>query len=244
MFGDRLKLARTMAGHSLRDLAKAIGDETSARSLAKIERGEALPNSQVAILMAQVLNVPFGYLFSDEVAGIEDLEFRKRSRTKIADRARVELEVINHMQRCIAAVEILGIAGRSEKEQPPSNRQDREEEGEILAQELRRKWKLGIEPIRDITSLLERRGVKVLVIGLPKGISGLTCLVQPLRSRSPSRPWRTSGGCLSPIHWRPRGRRARARCREDSSGFATPHLPRGSSISARPASCCRSLMLK
>jgi len=179
-----LKLARTMVGHSLRDLAKAIGDETSARALAKIERGEALPNSQVAILMAQVLNVPFGYLFSDEVAGIEDLEFRKRSGTKIADRARVEVEVINHMQRYIAIEEILGIAGRSEKEQLPSNRLDREEKGEILAQELRCKWKLGIDPIQDMTALLEGRGIKVLVLRLPKGISGLTCLVRPLRRKA------------------------------------------------------------
>jgi len=88
------------------------------------------------------------------------------------------------MQRYIAIEEILGIARRSEKEQLPSNRLDREEKGEILAQELRRKWKLGIDPIQDMTALLEGRGIKVLVVRLPKGISGLTCLVRPLRRKA------------------------------------------------------------
>ena len=48
---------------------------------------------------------------------------------------------------------------------------------------MRDKWQLGIDPIPNMTSLLEDRGVKVLVIGLPERVSGLTCLVRKQRQK-------------------------------------------------------------
>jgi Zn-dependent peptidase ImmA (M78 family) len=51
------------------------------------------------------------------------------------------------------------------------------EEVESLAAQLRVKWKLGKDPIPDMTGLLEEHGIKVFVLPLPASVSGLTCLV-------------------------------------------------------------------
>lgn len=59
----------------------------------------------------------------------------------------------------------------------------KQNEGEVLALDLRKEWQLGTDPIPNMTALLEDRGIKVLVIPLPDGVSGLTCLVRRPRHK-------------------------------------------------------------
>ncbi len=42
-----------------------------------------------------------------------------------------------------------------------------------LAREVREKWKLGIDPIPNMTELFEEKGLKVLMVPLPERVSGL-----------------------------------------------------------------------
>ena len=185
MFGDRLKLGRKKAGYSLRSLSDALGGEVTAQAIGKYERGEMMPSSGVLIHMARVLGVSLEYLLSEQVEELEAVEFRKLSGTSASDRARVEAEVIDRLQRYIAIEEILELDSGAWKAPRFGNRfLGQEDDGEILAQELRREWKLGIDPIPNMTSLLEDRGIKVLVIPLPGRVSGLTCLVRRPRHRN------------------------------------------------------------
>ncbi len=48
---------------------------------------------------------------------------------------------------------------------------------------MRKEWKLGLDPIPNMTALLEDQGIKVLVIPLPDKVSGLTCLVRRPRHK-------------------------------------------------------------
>lgn len=185
MFGDRLKLARKKAGYSLRGLSDALGGEVSAQAIGKYERGEMMPSSGVLLHMAGVLGVSLEYLLSERVEELEAAEFRKLSGTSAGDRARVEAAVIDGLQRYLAIEEILELDSGAWKAPQFGNRfLGREEDGEILAQDLRRVWKLGIDPIPNMTSLLEDRGIKVLVMPLPGGVSGLTCLVRRPRRKT------------------------------------------------------------
>jgi Zn-dependent peptidase ImmA (M78 family) len=52
------------------------------------------------------------------------------------------------------------------------------DEAEDLAAKVRAAWKLGIDPIPNMTELLEEKGLKVLTVALPTRVSGLTCLVK------------------------------------------------------------------
>ncbi|MEX2124968.1 MAG: XRE family transcriptional regulator [Woeseia sp.] len=184
MFGDRLKLARKRAGYSLRGLEAALEKKVTAQAIGKYERGEMMPSSDVLSAMAKVLSVSLEYLLSEQVEELEAVEFRKLARTTARNRARVEAEAIDHLQRYIAIEEILELDSAVWRAPPCDNRFIGEEsEGEILADDLRAEWELGIDPIPNMTSLLEDRGIKVLIMPLPEGVSGLTCLVRRPRQK-------------------------------------------------------------
>lgn len=179
MFGERLKLARKRAGYSLRSLSDALGRKTSAQAIGKYERGEMMPSSGVLLDLAKTLDVSLEYLLSERVERLEEIEFRKHSGTSARDRARVEAVVIDSLQRYIAIEEILGLDSHSWNSPKFGNRfLGLADEGEILAQDLRQEWKLGIDPIPNMTSLLEDRGIKIVILPLPAGVSGLTALVR------------------------------------------------------------------
>ena len=179
MFGDRLKLARKKAGYSLRGLSDALNGEITAQAIGKYERGEMMPSSGVLARLAKILGVTLEYLLSEEVEELESVEFRKLSSTSAGDRAQVEARVIDCLQRYLAIEEILGLdSGAWGAPRFGQRLLVREDDGEALAQDLRKEWQLGIDPIPNMTALLEDRGIKVLVIPLPQGVSGLTCLVR------------------------------------------------------------------
>lgn len=185
MFGDRLKLARKKAGYSLRGLSDALGGAPSAQAIGKYERGEMMPSSGVLIRIARVLDVSLEFLLSERVEELEATEFRKLSGISARDRARVEAAVIDGLQRYLAIEEILELDSGAWRTPRFGNRfLGREEDGEVLAEDLRQDWKLGVDPIPNMTSLLEDRGIKVLVISLPEGVSGLTCLVRRPRHKT------------------------------------------------------------
>ena len=185
MFGDRLKLARKKAGYSLRVLSDALGGAPSAQAIGKYERGEMMPSSGVLIQIARVLGVSLEYLLSERVEELEAAEFRKLSGTSARDRARVEAAVIDGLQRYLAIEEILELDSNAWKVPRFGNRfLGREDDGEVLAGNLRRDWKLGTDPIPNMTSLLEDRSIKVLVMTLPDGVAGLTCLVRRSRHKT------------------------------------------------------------
>jgi Zn-dependent peptidase ImmA (M78 family) len=184
MFGDRLKLARKKAGYSLRSLSDALRGEVTAQAIGKYERDEMMPSSGVLSRLAKVLEVSLEYLLSDEVEELEAVEFRKLSSTSAGARAQVEARVIDCLQRYLAVEEILDLDSGTWREPRFGNRfLGKEDEGEVLAQDLRKEWQLGTDPIPNMTSLLEDRGIKVLVIPLPDGVSGLTCLVRRPRHK-------------------------------------------------------------
>jgi Zn-dependent peptidase ImmA (M78 family)/DNA-binding XRE family transcriptional regulator len=185
MFGDRLKLARKRAGYSLRTLAAALDSEVTAQAIGKYERGEMMPSSGVLSRLGKVLGVSLEYLLSEQVEALEAVEFRKLSRTSAGDRARVEAEVIDALQRYLAIEEILELDSEAWKKPGCKDRFiGLDDQGEILADDLREEWDLGTDPIPNMTSLLEERGIKVLVVPLPEGVSGLTCLVRRPRRES------------------------------------------------------------
>ena len=185
MFGDRLKLARKKAGYSLRGLANALDGYVTAQAIGKYERHEMIPSSGVLTRLTKVLGVSLEYLLSEQVEELEDVAFRKLSGTSAAERARVEAEVIDRLQRYLTVEEILELDSVTWHARRFGNCfLGQNDDGEILAEDLRNKWNLGIDPIPNMTSLLEDRGIKVLLIALPERVSGLTCQVHRQRQKN------------------------------------------------------------
>jgi transcriptional regulator with XRE-family HTH domain len=174
MFGQRLRLARKRAGLSLRELADRIGNDVSAQAISKYESGKMLPSSGVLVALAKALNVSLDFLMSTQVEALAGVEFRKHSGTTAAERAHAESVVIDAIERQLALDAILGLD--SEKNDLPEKRVSVAslDEVEALADDLRKKWELGNDPIRSMTDLLEGKGVKVISVDIPKKLSGLT----------------------------------------------------------------------
>lgn len=178
-FGARLNLARRKAGYSLRGLSDALDHRVSAQAIGRYERGEMMPGSGALVALTQALGVTLSFLFNDQVQSPEDVEFRKASGMAASQRAQVEAEVIDYLQRYLAIEEILGIDSTAWNTPLLGHRfLGREGDGERVAQDIRQRWNLGIDPIPDLTSLLEIQGIKVLATALPGRVAGLTCFVR------------------------------------------------------------------
>ena len=179
MADQRIKLARRKAGLSLRNLADKMEGLVSAQAIGKYERGEMAPSSEVLIALSKALGVSIPYLLSPHGIELGKCEFRTKASTSAKDRARVETEVLEWVERYSQIEEILDLQSGSWA--CPSGMPRRIanfEEAEGLAEDLRTAWSLGTDPIPNMTELLEERGIKVLLARLPEKVSGLTCFVK------------------------------------------------------------------
>lgn len=178
MIGDRIKLARRKAGLSLRGLSSAMNGMVTAQAVGKYERGEDVPSSGVLMGLARALNVSVPYLLDTQGINVTGVEFRKKASTTARDRAHVETEMLEWIERYLQVESILDLDSTHWRSPFTSLRKLRKvEDAESLASDVRTRWQLGIDPIPNMTELLEEKGLKVLVVPLPERVSGLTCLI-------------------------------------------------------------------
>src|SRR5436305_2867433 len=99
MIADRIKLARRKAGFSLRDLSAAMDNKVTAQAIGKYERAEDIPSSGVLTALARALNVSLSYLMDTRGIALAGVEFRTKANTTARDRAHVETEVLEWIER-------------------------------------------------------------------------------------------------------------------------------------------------
>lgn len=188
MMGTRIKRARKKSGLSLRALADAMGSKVSAQAIGKYERGEMTPSSGVLLALCKALNVSLSYLMDSQGIELTGVDFRTKANTTAKDRAQVETEVIEWIERYLQIECILELDS-AEWYTPiaPARVLKSIEAAEALADEVRKKWALGRDPIPNMTELLEEKGLKVLIETLPEKVSGFTCLVRR-NDRQPELP--------------------------------------------------------
>jgi len=178
MIADRLKLARRKAGFSLRDLSAAMNEKVTAQAIGKYERGEDIPSSGVLMALAKALSVSLSYLLDAQGIELSGVEFRTKANTTAKDRANVETEVLEWIERYLQIELILDLDSAKWQCPVPCPKRLRDvNEAEQLAKDARDAWKLGHDPIPNMTELLEEKGLKVLTVPLPQRVSGFTCLV-------------------------------------------------------------------
>ena len=178
MIADRIKLARRKASFSLRDLSAAMDEKVTAQAIGKYERGEDVPSSGVLTALAKALGVSLSYLLDTQGIELSHVEFRTKANTTTRDRAQVETEVLEWIERYLQIELILDLD--SAKWQCPVAcpcRLNEVNDAEKLTKDVREEWKLGLDPIPNMTELLEEKGLKVLTVPLPQRVSGFTCFV-------------------------------------------------------------------
>src|SRR5690606_15052468 len=151
MLADRLKLARKKTGMSLRDLAEAMDNLVTAQAIGKYERGESVPSSGVLLALAKTLSVSLTYLLDTQEVALAGVEFRTKANTTARDRANVETEVLEWIERYLQIEVILGLD--SAQWQCPlakPRKLNSVVDAEKLADEVREEWQLGLDPIPNM----------------------------------------------------------------------------------------------
>jgi Zn-dependent peptidase ImmA (M78 family)/DNA-binding XRE family transcriptional regulator len=178
MIADRIRLARNKAGLSLRDLAAEMDNLVTAQAIGKYERGEDIPSSKVLNALAKALKVSLSYLLDTQGIVLSGVEFRTRANTTGKDRAHVETEVLEWIERYLQVELVLDLDSSKWQCPVPCPVKLKDiVEAEQLAKDVREAWKLGVDPIPNMTELLEEKGLKVLTVPLPDRVSGFTCMV-------------------------------------------------------------------
>jgi len=179
MFGQRLRLARKRAGLSMQALAERVNPGVSAQAISKYEAGKMMPSSAVLVGLGKALGVSLDFLLGGQVEALQSVEWRKNSTASAQDRAMAEALVIEKLEDHLAIEDILDLHAADDPF--AALRVDLVESEEAIdakAREVRRKWKLGIDPIPSMTALLEDKGLKVIEADLPERVNGLACHVE------------------------------------------------------------------
>lgn len=186
MIGQRLRLARSASGLSLRDLESKLDNRVTAQALSKYERDEMMPSSQVLMSLARALDVSEEYLLGEHDLALDGVEFRKKADMSAKEEAQVEARVLQLLERYLTVEEILGLPVEwDEPREAPYPVTQNVGEADRAARILREHWGLGLDPIPNFVELLESRGIKVLSIDAEK-VDGLTARVR--RSKGASLP--------------------------------------------------------
>ncbi len=150
-----------MRGLSLRALATAVGGAVSHNALAKYERGDMLPGSEVLIALADALDQPADFFFRPFRVVVNEVRFRKKSRLRLSRQKAIRELAADYVERYREAEEL---AGDVREFSPPlaGRKISTVAEAEAAATELRRAWHLGLDPLPNVFELMESRGIKVL----------------------------------------------------------------------------------
>jgi transcriptional regulator with XRE-family HTH domain len=147
----------------------------TAQAIGKYERGEDTPSAGVVVALAQALGVSESYLRDEGGVSLSGVEFRTKASTTVKDRAHVQTEVLEWMERYLRLEGILELDTAQWQCPMSIRRLGRVRDAEALAEAVREAWKLGMDPIPNMTELLEEKGLKVLTVRLPDAVSGFKC---------------------------------------------------------------------
>lgn len=161
--GENIRLRRQVLQISLRDLAKQI--DVSHMTVDKWEKNSLVPNSQALIRISKALQIPVGTLMRPESQQIQlnHIAFRAKKMPK-RDEQRINAETKEWLERYLMAEKL---AGRPRVFEMPAGfprSVSSFAEADEAARDLRAAWDLGSDPIDNLTSLLEDKGIKIGII--------------------------------------------------------------------------------
>ncbi|MBA3284718.1 MAG: ImmA/IrrE family metallo-endopeptidase [Nitrosopumilus sp.] len=175
VFGNKLVLARKMAGMSLQDLENKLEKIVSRQALHKYEQGKMKPDSQVLIALSKVLNLPVDYFYSIPTIQVElkNIDYRKYS-SKISKAQQVSIEE-KVKENCERYLELEHLIDPGQKHEYFTYNQiiETADDAESAAEKLREVWSLGYDPIPDVVEMLEDKGYKVIELDAPEGFDGM-----------------------------------------------------------------------
>jgi Zn-dependent peptidase ImmA (M78 family) len=172
-FGRRLAQARRMRGLSLRALAAATEGRVSYNALHRYEQGVMMPNDDVLLIVADVLNKPLDFFFRPYSIQLREIEFRKKTTLGEKSVTAIKEQALDFFERYLEIEQILGLPNDF-KDPLGQSRLDEPEDAETAVEKIRNKWKLGIDALPNVLETLEINGFKVFEIDAPESFDGFS----------------------------------------------------------------------
>jgi len=155
--GERIKMTRKANRMSMRDLA--VKAEISPMAISKYERDLDTPSSGVLLRLARVLGISVDYFFRPKTIAVQLQAYRKHSTLGIKEQDAIQMRIQEWLERYLEVESFF----EEEKQLDvlPHYVIKTVDEVEKATQELRMTWSLGLDPIENLTQLLEDHGIKV-----------------------------------------------------------------------------------
>lgn len=175
MIGNRIRQARLAAGLTLDALGDKVGVTHTA--IQKYEKGAMTPPSSQLLKLARACGIRVEYFFRTHEVELLEPEFRKLATFGKTAQEALKIKVVDLVEK---RVELLGFFPESPilGFEPPADLPKNItvlDQLEVFSDKVRDAWKLGLNPIGDLTDTLETLGLLVIVVDEENpGFSGLT----------------------------------------------------------------------
>lgn len=182
---ERLKQLRLARGYSLEDLSARIGGLVTKQALSKYEKGAMQPSPAVLKGLAEALGVKTVELIRPPVHKITLLAFRKmasmgaKEEESIKALVQVEFEKRLLLQERISGKRQLGIRLGNYVAHD-------EKMADEAAETLRADLRLGVDPIGNMTALLEDHAVHVISLGASRKFDGFSAVASDVKGTAVS----------------------------------------------------------
>jgi len=174
-FGQRLVNARKIRCMSQRDLSESVGKKVSPTAIAKYEKGQMMPSSDVLIALAHALGMSLDYFFRPFTVAIDATKFEFRKKSSIGRKKIVAIEhlVSSEIEKYIEIEGVLGITAKFNLDYR-NTVVEGPDDARTLAMRLRKDLNIGNDAVVSAVDLLESVGVKIIEIEEDDSFSG-TC---------------------------------------------------------------------
>jgi Zn-dependent peptidase ImmA (M78 family)/DNA-binding XRE family transcriptional regulator len=160
--GSRIRAARAAAGLSLRELSERV--PVSHTAIANYEKDADVPSSAVLIALADATGVDMGFMFrsGDVRLGLPAWR-RRRALTKTEEQS-ILAKTQDLLERYMEVELLLEAAAGAFRMDLALSPVSSIEDAERVAEQLRSEWQLSLNPIDDLTDLLEGHGIRIVYI--------------------------------------------------------------------------------
>jgi len=173
--GDRIKMARTAAGLSLRALAEKTG--VSAMAISKYENGKDIPRSGVLISLSEALGVSVDYFFRVVEVNLSKPLYRNHEALPKKEENEIHEQIRELIERYLEIEEIVGDRQQFRMPAKDKRRIATLDDAERVAENVRAFWKLGTDPIENVIDIFEQNGIKVGDIEGTENFDALTFFI-------------------------------------------------------------------
>ena len=191
---NRIKQLRLARGFSLDELADEMGGIVTKQALSKYELGTSTPSAPVLVQLANALGVKAMELWSSPAFQIKFLGYRKREGLPQRWQESFEANLSRKLEERLILQDFC--SGSIPFELPIHCYEVKsEEDAEFAAEALRKTWNLGVDPVADLTAILEDHLVHVLEMDGPDTFDGISALIMDASGKTRAAAVVSRSGC-------------------------------------------------